>query len=237
MILYVNGDSHAAAAEAVNPHGFACDDSQYFYMGTAPHPDNLAVSWSRHLADALKMALHNHSQAGCSNDRIIRTTREFLTKFEPNKSNWVMIISWTTWERREWLYDGKWWQVGASGIDSVPEALQAQYKEFVINVDWKTETEHSHDKIWKFHEELEWHHIPHVFFNGDNDFSKIGQGARRDWGVSYINPYDPDWTYSGWLRRHGYDTVAPDSWHFGREAHAAWGRFVLEYIVRNKIIT
>ena len=30
MILYVNGDSHTAAAEAVNPYAFAEDDGQYF---------------------------------------------------------------------------------------------------------------------------------------------------------------------------------------------------------------
>ena len=28
MILYVNGDSHTAAAEAVNPHCFAEDDGE-----------------------------------------------------------------------------------------------------------------------------------------------------------------------------------------------------------------
>jgi hypothetical protein len=44
MILYVNGDSHTAAAEAVNPHAFAEDDSALFYLGRAPHPENLAVS-------------------------------------------------------------------------------------------------------------------------------------------------------------------------------------------------
>ena len=47
MILYVNGDSHTAAAEAVNPHAFAMDDGQLFYMGRAPHPENFA--WSNFL--------------------------------------------------------------------------------------------------------------------------------------------------------------------------------------------
>ena len=57
MILYVNGDSHAAAAEAVNAHSWAEDDSQYFYLGHAPHPDNMAVGWPRRLADTVKAAL------------------------------------------------------------------------------------------------------------------------------------------------------------------------------------
>ena len=40
MILYVNGDSHAAAAEAVNPHAWAMDDGLFYGLGRMPHPDN-----------------------------------------------------------------------------------------------------------------------------------------------------------------------------------------------------
>ena len=235
MILYVNGDSHSAAAEAVNPHGWACDDSQYFYMGQAPHPDNLAVSWGKVLADTLKMGLHCHAQAGCSNDRIIRTTREWLTKFEPNKSSWFMIIQWSTWEREEWLIDGTYYQVGASGIDSVPDEYQEKYKRFIAELDWAQATKDAHDKIWEFHKELDWHKIPHIFFNGDNDFSSITD--RKDWGINYIDPYDPNSTYSGWLKTHGFHTVAPNSWHFGKDAHAAWSRNVLQYIIKNQFLT
>jgi len=54
MILYVNGDSHTAAAEAVNAHAFAEDDSALRYLGRLPHPDNLAVSWGRIVADSAK---------------------------------------------------------------------------------------------------------------------------------------------------------------------------------------
>ena len=43
MILYVNGDSHTAAAEAVNAHAFAEDDPNLGYLHRLPHPDNLAV--------------------------------------------------------------------------------------------------------------------------------------------------------------------------------------------------
>ena len=57
MKLYVNGDSHAAAAEAVNTHAFAEDDNRYFYMGRAPHPENAAVSWATALARMVKAVL------------------------------------------------------------------------------------------------------------------------------------------------------------------------------------
>jgi len=234
MILYVNGDSHTAAAEAVNPHGFASDDSQYFYMGEAPHPENLAASWGKVLSDLLKTTFHCHAQAGCSNNRIIRTTQDFLTKFEHEKSNWLMIIQWSTWERQEWLIDGKYYQVGASGIDSVPEDYQSQYKQYIANLNWNTVTQQAHNKIWELHEELNWHSIPHIFFNGNNHFGEIKN--RKDWGNSYIGPYEADKTYDSILKSAGYQTVSPTSWHYGPDAHRHWAKFMLQYIIANKFI-
>jgi hypothetical protein len=43
-------------------------------------------------------------------------------------------------------------------------------------------------------------------------------------------------TWDQWLRRNGHDTVSPNSWHFGEAAHGAWARFMLQYIVNNKLI-
>jgi hypothetical protein len=45
MIVYVGGDGHAAAAAAASPYLKANNDSELFYLGTVPHPANLAVSW------------------------------------------------------------------------------------------------------------------------------------------------------------------------------------------------
>ena len=78
MILYVNGDSHAAAAEAVNAHAFAEDDPALFYLGRAPHPKNLAVSWGKVLSLALRSGFRCDAESASSNSRIIRTTREWL---------------------------------------------------------------------------------------------------------------------------------------------------------------
>jgi hypothetical protein len=45
LILYVNGDSHSAGAEAVNDFCFANDDPLYYALGRIPHPDNERVSY------------------------------------------------------------------------------------------------------------------------------------------------------------------------------------------------
>jgi hypothetical protein len=233
MILYVNGDSHTAAAEAVNTHAFAEDDSRYFYMGRAPHPENIAVSWGRLLADTLTASFHCDAESASSNQRIIRTTRQWINSHPARLKEVLMVIQWSTWERQEWLIDGTYYQVNASGIDQVPESAHQRYKEFVAGVDWKTVTEQAHNEIWDFHQELEALGIPHVFFNGNNHFGSIAE--HKDWGVSYIDPYNPGATFDSWLKTNNFDTVSPASWHFGKQAHSAWKRFVLQYIFKHNL--
>ena len=233
MILYVNGDSHTAAAEAVNPHAFAMDDSDLFYMGRAPHPENLAVSWGRLLSAALRAGFHCGAESASSNDRIMRTTREWISTQSHNQDI-LMIIQWSTWEREEWLHNDIYYQVNGSGIDQVPEELQQRYKHFVANVDWKTKTAQAHENIWAFHQELESKNIKHIFFNGNNDFGPLKD--RKEWGASYIGPYDPKMTYNYLIQDQGIQTVAPNSWHFGRDGHSYFHRFMLQYIIDNKLI-
>jgi hypothetical protein len=233
MILYVNGDSHTAAAEAVNPHAFAEDDPDLHYLGRIPHPANLAVSWGRLLSLTLKAGFHCDAESASSNARILRTTRSWLENFK-HRDQALLIIQWSTWEREEWLHNGIYYQVGSSGIDHVPQPLQEKYKHFVIGTDWELKTQQAHEEIWQFHQELADQKIKHIFFNGNNDFSKIAQ--QQDWGHSYIGPYDPKRTYDSLIRSQGIQTVAPNSWHFGRNGHSYFHRFMLQYCIDNKFI-
>jgi hypothetical protein len=233
MILYVNGDSHTAAAEAVNPHAFAEDDSQYFYMGRAPHPDNLSASWGRILSSVLKAILHCDAESAASNDRILRTTRAWL---DNNKKEWyrtLVIIQWSTWEREEWLHKDTYYQVNGSGIDQVPQELQEKYRQYILGIDWGTKTQQSHDKIWAFHQELDQQGIKHLFFNGNNSFDQIVD--QQCWNNSYIHPYDQSQTYHALLQSSGFETVSPQSWHYGSDAHSWWSTQLLNYIVKNKL--
>ena len=231
MIFYVNGDSHTAAAEAVNYCAFAEDDDRYNYLKRRPHPENLESSWGRVLSHYIKSAFQCDAESASSNDRILRTTREWIQK-HPNTE--LVIIQWSTWERQEWLIDGIWYQVNGSGIDQVPADHELRYKEFIANIDWQICTEKWHKEIWQLHLELSDLKIPHVFFNGNNHFESIR--IRRDWGSSYLEPYSAEQTYDSILKRSGFTTVSPKSWHFGKEAHAFWANFMLQYIVQNKII-
>jgi len=231
MILYVNGDSHAAAAEAVNPHCFAMDDGKLWHMGRAPHPDNAKVAWGTKLAALAKMNLQLHAESASSNARIIRTTQEYFK--ESKHTDVLAIIQWSTWEREEWFIDGEYYQVNASGIDIVPEDYQVRYKEYIAGIDWMAKTLEAHEQIWLMHEWLNDRDIKHIFFNGNNTFEDVIN--RYDWGTSYIDPYGST-TYNNWCLSQGYQTVTPTSYHFGADAHQAWARYLLKYIAQNKLI-
>jgi len=234
VILYVNGDSHAAAAEAVNPHAFAEDDSDYISLGRQPHPDNIEVSWAKQLSITVNAQLHLAAESASSNARIIRTTRAWLANRANAVHDILVVIQWSTWEREEWKYDGVTYQVNGSGIDHVPPEAVDRYKNFVINLDWKKKTQQAHDEIWRFHQELKKQRIRHIFVNGNNDFSKIAK--QEKWGTDYIGPYDPAQTYDAILRAQGIETVAPNSYHFGKDGHSFFHRFMLQYIIANKYI-
>ncbi len=233
MILYVNGDSHTAAAEAVNPHAFAEDDGELFYLGRAPHPANLAVSWGKLLSQTIKASFHCGAESASSNTRIIRTTRQWLEQ-QTAYNDILVIIQWSTWEREEWLHNNTYLQIGSSGLDHVPDELAQRYRDYVVNVDWSTKIKQAHQDIWNFHLELKQQDIAHIFFNGNNDFSKITE--KHDWGPNYIGPYDPSMTFDSLIKSAGIQTVAPNSWHFGRDGHSFFHRFMLQYIVDNKFI-
>ena len=234
MMLYVNGDSHTAGAEAVNPYAFGEDDPTLFYLGRAPHPENLAVSWGKLLSLTLKTGFRCDAESGGSNARIIRTTRNWLNNAGRDFPDQLVIIQWSTWEREEWLYNNEYLQIGASGTDDVPPELKARYKEFVANNNWREKTEQAHKEIWEFHAELKAQGIRHIFFNGNNDFSSIKKQLK--WGDNYIGPYDPTQTYDAVIRSKGIDTVMPGSWHFGKDGHSVFHRFILDYIIKNKFI-
>lgn len=233
MILYVNGDSHTAGAEAVNQHTFAEDDNQYFYLGRAPHPDNLSVSWGKLLSLTLHTGFHCDAEGASSNSRILRTTREWIAT-GPSQEEILIIIQWSTWEREEWEYNGITYQVNGSGIDHIPPEAAERYRNYIIGINWKQKTQEAHDQIWNFHKELDALKIKHIFFNGNNDFSQIAD--QKDWGTSYIGPYDPSQTFDAIMQAGRFQTVAPNSYHYGKDAHSFFHKFILKYIIKNKFI-
>lgn len=233
MILYANGCSHTAAAEAVVPDCFAVDDGRHG-IDRRPHPVNLAASWCSHLARDLNMQLICHAESGGSNARTIRTTQSWINANLSQAQNIFVIIQWTTWEREEWLHNNVWYQVNASGVDWVPTQLRQRYKDYIINIDWQKCTDQAHQDAWDLHVWLNNLGIQHLFFNGHSTFSDIQ--TQFNWGKFYMCPYQRNQSYHNWLIENGGCYANPQSYHFDAASHRLWANHVLQYINSNQIL-
>lgn len=232
MILYVNGDSHSAAAEAVNSYCFAEDDPLYRSLGRMPHPDNERASYGCNIANQLYAILHCDAESASSNARIIRTTKNYLKDHKPD----IIIIGWATWEREEWFHNDTYYQVTAGGQDRLPPELNETYKKWVIdtaNHIAKNEL-FNHEIIWNFHCYLQDLNIPHFFFNTYNCFAhiRLNDLSKKDWGDCYLFPYSEEFTYYNWLKSNNFQTVNPKSYHFRADAHRKWAEFLLPYLTK-----
>ena len=226
MILYVNGDSHSTGAEAVNKYCFAEDDPQYKYLGRLPHPDNLFVSYGNVLAKNLSAELYCDAESAGSNDRIIRTTKHYLRNNRPD----LIVIGWATWEREEWFNEGQYWQINAGGVGADwPDAVKQQYKYWVLNAQPYKRANFWHEEIYKLHLELLDKNIKHLFFNTYTAFN-YDFITQFNWKYNYLNPYLDDYTYYHWLSNQGFETVNPNSFHFGPDAHHAWANHLTNII-------
>lgn len=241
MILYVNGDSHSTGADCVSPFSFANDSDKYW--GTPhrhAHQANILECFGTKVAAQLGWDWINQAESGGCNDRIIRTTEVFLET--SNIQDLVILIGWTTWEREEWLHNGIYYQVNASGTDQVPPELQDKYKQWVIKqddivrerkmLDW-------HEKIHQFHLSLRQRGIRHLFFNTYSDFAPIGRNqittynqnpGFHNWHNNYIDPYNQDSTYYYWLQNAGFKTVADGNYHYGKDAHSKWAEYLAPHL-------
>ncbi len=207
MILYVNGDSHSCGKDA----------------------GGVNRSYGKYLSDSLGMTLVCDAVSGGSNARIIRTTRNYLYNNKPD----LLIIGWSTWEREEWyVNDHLYYQVSASGHDSLPVEFQERYKNWIIQSSTANFIELSeynyHREIYKLHSDLKNLKIPHLFFNTylffqytvDNNLPKF------DWGSNYVNPYQKESTFYYWLENKGYKPRK--NLHFGKDGQKAWADKLLQ---------
>ena len=228
MILYVNGDSHSAGAEAINSYCFAEDDITYRKLGRKPHPDNLEVSYGRVLANDIGALLHCDAESASSNDRIIRTTREYLNSSVPS----LIVIGWTTWEREEIYFNNQYYQfsIGCKGIDWSDE-LKKIYLNWIPTINHKQKEQEAHEKIWAFHNEIK--DIPHLFFNTYLSFDFVEQ---LNWNDAYLSPYDKNQTYYHWLSAQGHHTVNTNSYHYGPIAHQSWANHLTKIIKESIMI-
>ena len=234
MILYVNGDSHSAGAEAVNSHCFADDDPKYRHLGRIPHPDNLLASYGSILANNLNATLYCDAESGASNDRIIRTTYNYLSN---HPKPLAIVIGWATWDREEFLTHGIPYQISVGSFDnSWPSEVKEYHRNWVNHSSPFKKEKYWHDRIYEMHMDLDARAIPHLFFNTYLSFNH-NTITKYEWNNAYIDPYSDAGTYYTWAKAQGHDTATPDTHHFKADAHLAWGNHLTNTINESIITT
>ena len=232
-MIYVNGDSHCAGAEAINDYCFAQDDPRYLAWGSRAHPDNIPYTFGYKLATTLNQPFLLEAESGSSNDRILRTTKSFIENTK-NKKDMFIIIGWTTFEREEWPIEeieNGYIQISASGRDMVPKWMEEEYKNWVIK---QTPDMHIqkeilwHNKINQFHLELKDQNIKHLFFNTYWHL-RIKNTGMLEWHDQYIDPYDRDSTFYFWCKNKGFEP-RKEGWHYGVDAHNAYFLYLLDKV-------
>ena len=229
-MIYLNGDSHTAGADIIPGIAFAQDDPLYLTYAHKPHPLALQKTFGFYLAQTMNNAFYCDALSGSSNDRILRTTREFIENTQDKDTIGFVVIGWTSWEREEWKYKNDYLQVTASGTDSVPESMVEDYRTWVIKQTPENhiqKTKQWHDRIWDFHNELVDQNIKHVFFNTVSSFDTVKE--QQDWHNCYFGPYDKNYTMHAWLVNQGYSTVTPQCMHFGVNAHKYFSQCIHLY--------
>lgn len=213
-MIYVNGDSHTAGADIIPGICFAQDDPRYLAYGRRPHPEAVVETWGYKVAQIFNQGFFCDAESGSSNQRILRTTRNFLDSTK-DKTSACVIIGWTTWEREEWQDGEDYVQVTASGTDSVPEHMAEEYKQWVSA---QTPSELERKRTQQYKEILELHHqmreldVKHLFFHVNESVQT------QDFGLNW-HPI----VYTKWLLEQGHQT---STGHFDSKAHTAWANFI-----------
>lgn len=239
MILYANGDSHTAGAEINNNYCFADDDPK-IQNDKGPHPDNIKDSFGYLLAKKLNYTFVTDAVSGCSNYRILKTTKEFIKNNYNN--NFFLLIGWTSFDRVTVTIKEIEYHFSPGYMTDDPD-VKKEFKKYILSIDKNEEARLSnywHDEIYKFHCELKDNNIKHLFFNTTsffnnsyihNDFENLVQ---HDWNNQYIGAYKKQDTYCHWLGEQGY--VRNSYYHYRADGHAAWADRLYNWLTSYQLL-
>ena len=159
------------------------------------------------LAEELNCECFNNAKGGGSNQRIVRTTIDWLLK---NKNKWsdvLVLVGWTEFHRYEILNNKNWIQINS--IDFPPEEIQntiryENWKSYIANFYniWRMYNNYL-DNILYLQLFLESNNIKYIFWDSIGDFSPDDDTFR------YRNKYKKKWDI---INTKNWVTGGDESW-------------------------
>ena len=242
--LLLNGCSHAAGSE-IDP------------LSLEPRGWTPEKAFGAHLARRLGFAQHiNLAMPGGSNERILRTTLEYLgthgSEFSPG--GLFVVVLWTGPARFE-VYDETWrtWINLCPGVqdtrwfDDYPPPLQNYFKYHVLV---RTSPVEVATRRWVevllLQAYLKNQGIPYLFCNAYHplDTSDGYASFRAQLDASrYYRPFDEDATFWHTLRAAGFKVRSPGpkiprgfQGHYGEDGHVFWAELLTELLVNGEFL-
>jgi hypothetical protein len=229
MKIFFNGDSHTQGSELY----FARQDA---------YPYKLAKLFDAEIVG-------NPALGGASNDRIIRTTEEFLRN---NEHPDLIVIGWSEPNRSDWFVNGKYESMYSEDFPPTQshKVNDARAKYFISQA-WRHHsieyvmTQYYHEKIFNLHQQLEYLKIPHLFFNAVNSFNSLIEWHKpfardqyeffkHEWNEVFWNPYEEVGSFLEWGKHNGYE-VTPYH-HLKEPAHEDFAKVLHDYIKEKSIL-
>lgn len=216
--IYVNGDSHIAGA----------------YLDNMYQPN---ISFAGLLAKQNNLEYKNEAKAGGSNDRIIRTSKEYLKDADPSST--AVFIMWSTFERTEWFYENEWHQISGQPKyePNKNQKLNKLWREYTdafwhdtnekTSIFYFSRSIESQYKIKEFGEWLKNKNFKYLFSHAHSSFFYKKSGFEIEWEDStwlFNRPYDHYITFCNKVIELGHK---PDIyWHFNEQAHKDYAEYI-----------
>ena len=234
MKIYFNGDSNTQGSEL-------------YYARQDAYPYKLAELFNAEIVD-------NPALGGASNDRILRTTEEYLRKCEENNEypN-LIIIGWSEPNRTDWFVDGIYESLNSENLPPIQCQKLYDSRAKYFSEDWRHHiieyvmTQYHHEKIYNLHLHLNHLKIPHLFFNAVNSFNTLiswykpyindthsFEFFKHDWNDRFWKPYEEVGSFIEWGRLNKYEITKYH--HLKEPAHEAFAQVLYDYILEKSIL-
>lgn len=227
MKIFFNGDSHTSGSELLDPK-----NDTYSYK--------LAKLLNAEIVD-------NPAIGGASNDRILRTTEDFLRDCKEYPD--LIVIGWSESIRFDWFYDGQYRSCGSEEFDRTEAEPHDPIRHEHLRDTMRGEVGYAHsyyqqNQMYNLHEKLNYLNIPHLFFNAHRSFHYCLTRTKTflpnvdlfiyNWNDCFWNPYhEIDGCFLDWGNNRGYSVTRYN--HLESKAHTEFAKLLFDYINDNII--
>ena len=235
-LLYANGCSMTYGAELAGVDPFPETEEQDNYR--------IEYSWPNQLGKLLNMESVNDGWPGASNDKIFRTSINWISNYisqTKDPSNLFVVIGWSTPERKEIRTDdGLWFDILplVEPFKGTPKYLKKLTKLYKIHFFNETaDTVRTMLHILSMQSFLQIYEIPYLFFNALHLYFP---GNWEDTIQPYTNLLDFKHIYyrNGGMYmycfKHKYKQ-GPNK-HPLEEGHKAWAKKLYDYIIKEGLL-